>query len=121
MRRETNCSVASDPQRLVSTQEQAGGPTTARNPFLNAIPLRQSISLVAGAPRLSSLGGDQRRRATADVMNHPTLMDLNSPADYHWRCCCTGLDCHESEYATIQDLILHMRSSHGISIVPYNN
>jgi len=54
-------------------------------------------------------------------MMHPTLMDLNSPADYSWRCPCTEMECHHSAFDTIQDLILHMRSSHGISIVPYNN
>ena len=47
------------------------------------------------------------------------LKELNSPADYQWRCPCMGMPCHETTFATIQGLIAHMRAEHGLTITPF--
>ena len=45
------------------------------------------------------------------------LEQLNSPADYNWRCPCTGMPCHNDRFDRIQELILHMQREHALSIV----
>ena len=47
------------------------------------------------------------------------LEELNSPADYHWRCPCMDMPCHAATFARIQDLIAHMRAEHGLTITPF--
>ena len=43
--------------------------------------------------------------------------DLNSPADYQWRCPCIGMPCDTVRFDRIQDLILHMETEHYLSVV----
>ena len=45
------------------------------------------------------------------------MEDLNSPADYQWRCPCIGMPCDTVRFGRIQDLVLHMEREHYLSIV----
>ena len=84
--------------RLIVDPLSRGG---GANPFLNARPAKGSSCEIPANK------------------TDPRLRDLNSP-DYEWRCPCCGLPCDQDFFETIQDLVLHMRAAHGLSIVPFD-